>query len=97
MAAKKTQTVRLRIRTSFNDVYEGDESDVVLDDRVRGWIEAGLAEVISGKDSAGPGGAEPGHHERVPDGAAGSGASGGEPSQGFGTGGYGTSARVHQG
>ena len=89
--ARKAETVRLRIRTSFNNMYEGDEADVVMNDRIRGWIEAGVAEVMDGQDQAGPGGAEQDDHQRVPDGAARGSKAGRESGQSFGAGGYGTS------
>lgn len=58
MTAKKISYVRIRVRTSFNGMYAGDEADVVLDSRVAGWVEAGVVEVLDGQDQAGPGGSE---------------------------------------
>jgi len=63
MATKKTETVRIRIRTSFNGMVAGDEADVELNERIQGWIRAGHAEVIGGGETAaGPGGTEPADH-----------------------------------
>lgn len=89
----KIKTVRIRMRFSFNNVYEGDEAEVELTDKVQSWLEHGLAEVVDdGTDPAGPGSAEPHDHERDADGTAGGGTAGREPGKGFGTGSYGTPA-----
>lgn len=100
MALKKKPSpastrTRVRVLTSFNGMRAGDEADVEMSVRVQGWINVGLVEVVGGQSAAGPGGAEPDDHERVPDGAAGSSEAGSEPGQGFGSGGYGSAASVH--
>lgn len=54
--------VRLTVRTSFNGLYKGDTAVVQYDDRVRGWVAAGLVSVERVTDApseAEPGGAEP--------------------------------------
>lgn len=57
---RKSNLIRIRIRTSFNNMYEGDEANIDLTPLVQGWIDAGLAEVVSGgTDPAGPSSAEP--------------------------------------
>ena len=101
MASKKTPPsvfARVRVLRSFNGFRAGDEADTVVDQMIRGWIDAGLMKVVGdGTDPAGPGGAEPDDHERVPDGAAGSLEASREPGESFGAGGYGTSAQLDQG
>jgi hypothetical protein len=66
--------VRIRILVGFNNLRAGDESVTDLDPRVQGWVNAGLAEIVStetvpmelelevsdgGADPAGPGEPEP--------------------------------------
>lgn len=54
------KNVTIRLRTSFNNMYVGDESAVEMNDIVQGWLNAGLAEVVDdGTNQARPGGAEP--------------------------------------
>lgn len=92
MARTVPKRIRIKIRTSFNDLVQGDEATLELTPRVQGWLDAGLAEVIpDGTGKARPGGAEQGDNERVTAGADGSGSASREPGPGFGTGGYGTS------
>ena len=86
--------VRVRARVSFNGLHRGDEGDVIMNEVMQGWIDAGLMEVIDGTGEAGPGGAEPDAHERVADGAAGSGEAGSEPGEGFGAGAYGAPSKL---
>lgn len=90
--AKKTKTSRVEILVPFNGMYRGDTADVVVDERVQGWINAGLArltEAVNGTDQARPGAAIADDPGGVAFGAGDSSASGDEPSQGFGAGGYG--------
>lgn len=68
MAVKKEVTALIRVRTAFNGMRIGDEATLPLNEKVQGWIEAGLVEVVEpgggygvsayGKDPAGPGSAE---------------------------------------
>jgi hypothetical protein len=99
MAAKKhPKTVRVRARLSFDNVYEGDESETELTEKVQRYLDAGLLEVVGdGTDPAGPGGSEPDDDQRDAEGAAGGGAAGRQPGEGFGTGSYGSPAGVDQG
>jgi len=60
----RQKTVRVRVLTSFNGMYAGDEADLPLTARVQGWVNAGLAE-IDGESATGPGGSEPDDAERV--------------------------------
>lgn len=94
MPRKKTpEYAAIRVRSSFNGMRKGDTATVELDERVQGWVRAGLVEVTGhGTDQAGPGGAEPDDYERVPEGAEGGEQAGGEPGQDFGSGAYGSPA-----
>ncbi|MFE4535693.1 hypothetical protein ACFRKB_11495 [Streptomyces scopuliridis] len=59
MTRKKPTRVRIEVLTSFNGMVAGDTGTVDLDERVQGWINAGLVKVVdSGTDQAGPSGAE---------------------------------------
>lgn len=98
MARAKTETVRIRMRLSFNNMYEGDEAEVELTEKVRRWLDNGLAEVVDdGTDQARPGGAESDDHERVTSRAERSGSAGRTAGQGFGAGSYGSPAKLDQG
>ena len=100
MARRKTEseTVRIRLRLSFNNMYEGDEAEVELTERVQRWLDNGLAEVVGdGTDQAGPRSAEPDDHERNAAGTDGGGAAGRTAGQGFGTGTYGSPQELDQG
>ena len=98
MARPKTKTVHIRMRLSFNNMYEGDEAEVELTEKVQRWLDHGLAEVVGdGAGQARPSGAEPNDHERVPQGVDGGGPAGGAASQGFGAGAYGSPAGIDQG
>ena len=91
--ARTTKTVRLRALKSFSGMHAGDVSSGELTPRVQGWINAGLAEVVTdGPNQARPGGAEQDTDERVPAGADSGVAAGGQPGEGFGAGSYGASA-----
>jgi len=93
MAKRAVKTVRVRALVSFDLVEVGDEADLELDERVQGWINAGVAEVVDGgADPAGPSGAEPDDDERVQARADGSLPTGREPGSSFGAGPYGASA-----
>lgn len=93
MARPKTKTVRIRMRFSFDNVYEGDESEVELTEKVERWLESGLAEVVDdGTDPTGPGGSEPDAHERDASGTDRGRQAGRQPGKGFGAGSYGSPA-----
>lgn len=96
MAKRKSpepSLVRVRVRTSFNGMHAGDEAVTTMDDRLQGWLNAGLVEVTGdGQDPAGQGSAEPDAAGGQPDGAGDSGPAGGEQGEGFGAGGYGAFA-----
>lgn len=91
MARTAPKTLRIRVRTSFNDLVRGDEADLELTPKVQGWLNAGLVEVVpDGASEAGQSSAEPDDNERVPTGADRSVKASRQPGEGFGTGGYGT-------
>jgi hypothetical protein len=46
MAVKKETTVRVRVRTAFNDMRVGDTATVPLNERVQAWIELGFVELV---------------------------------------------------
>lgn len=94
----KTVQVRVKARTSFNEIVQGDEATLELTPKVQGWINAGLVEVVNdGEAEAGPGSAEPDDNERVTAGADRSVKAGRQPGKGFGAGGYGAAEGQHQG
>lgn len=79
--------VRIRALLSFGTVVAGDEADLVLDQRVQGWINAGLVKVVDGgQDQAGPSGSEPDPAGGVETESGDGRPSGDEPGQGSGTG-----------
>jgi hypothetical protein len=102
MAAKKTparasESARVRVRTSFNGLRKGDESDVKLTALVRAWIGMGLVEVVAGgTDPSGPGGTEPPAAGGAAQGAGDGGPAGDEQGESFGSGGYGAPSGVDQ-
>lgn len=96
-ASAAPKLVTIRVNVAFNGLYKNDTADVVLDDRVQGWINAGLAAVIDGADQAGPGRSQQDDSRGVAQRTGGSSAAGHEPSQGFGSGGYGAPSSEHQG
>lgn len=77
--ARKTKFVTLRVRHSFNGMYAGDTATVELNERVQGWINAHVVEVIdtgaevtdSAESETGPGGPEQGDPQRLQGGADG--------------------------
>lgn len=87
--ARKTMTkdpvpdwVRIRVLRSFGTVVAGDEADLALDQRVQGWINAGLVKVVDGgPDQAGPSGSEPDPEGGVPGETGGGRSSGDEPGE----------------
>lgn len=86
----KTVRVRVRARVSFHDIRQGDESDVVLDSVMQGWINGGFMEVIGGgKSPARQGGTVPNNPGRLKKGAGRRVEAGGEPGEGVGAGGHG--------
>lgn len=90
---RKNVTALIRIRTSFNNMYVGDEATVEVTPLVQGWIDAGLAEVVAGgTDPAGQGSTQPAVVQGQPKRAGGGVPAGGEPGEGFGASGYGTTA-----
>ena len=94
---KMSETVHVRVLVSFDAVRAGDVAHLERTPRVQGWIDAGLVEVLDGKDQAGPGSAEPDDNERVTGGTEGSVPAGGESGEGFGAGGYGAVEVFDQG
>lgn len=46
MARTTPKQVRIRIRTSFNDLVRGQEAALELTPKVQGWLDAGLAEEV---------------------------------------------------
>lgn len=46
MARTAPKRIRIRIRTSFNDLVRGEEATLELTPKVQGWLNAGLAEEV---------------------------------------------------
>lgn len=87
---KTSKSELIEIVVSFNGMYAGDTANVIIDERVQGWINAGLAKVVdSGADQAGPGAVVADDPGSLTVGAGDGSAPGDEPSEGFGSGGYG--------
>lgn len=56
----ETETVTIRVLTSFDGFRQGEQYTGAWDALLQGWVNAGLMEVIEGgKDPAGPSSAEP--------------------------------------
>lgn len=82
--------VRVQVLVAFNGMYAGDTADVLVDERMSGWIRAGLVKVVDdGANPIGPGAVVADDPGSLTVGAGDSSASGDEPGEGFGSGGYG--------
>ncbi|MGS2588101.1 hypothetical protein [Streptomyces hebeiensis] len=84
MTRKKTpapgRRAEVTVLVSFNGMVAGDTATVDVNERVQGWINAGLArEVNGGTSTARPGSAEPNDPGSKPQGAGDSGQAAPQP------------------